>query len=84
MIHHPRAVPENARVLARALPGSARVPRIRRGNLDHPDRAVRVAALDAFLLDDRPHRRDPAARAVALPTVDTLARSRALARSRTW
>lgn len=48
--------------------------------LTHPERAVRVAALDAFLLDDRPHDADPAARAVPLPAGDTLLRSRARAR----
>lgn len=49
--------------------------------LDHPDRAVRIAALDAFLLDERPHAADPAARPVAVPAGDTLTRSRIRARA---
>lgn len=44
--------------------------------LSHADPAVRLAALDAFLLDRFPHAADPSARAVALPAGDTVTRSR--------
>ncbi|RZT87766.1 putative heavy-metal chelation protein [Pseudonocardia sediminis] len=49
--------------------------------LEHPDPAVRLAALDAFLLDRAPHGTDPAARAVVLPPGDTVTRSRCRART---
>ncbi|WP_018350549.1 Rossmann-like domain-containing protein [Longispora albida] len=47
--------------------------------LRHPDPAIRLAALDAFLLAVQPHESDPAAEAVRLPAGDSLARSLARA-----
>ncbi|MQA08693.1 MAG: hypothetical protein GEU98_09125 [Pseudonocardiaceae bacterium] len=49
--------------------------------LGHPDRAVRVATLDAYLLNVLPHARHPSARAVRLPAGDSLRKSEARARA---
>ncbi|MFF2043049.1 Rossmann-like domain-containing protein [Kitasatospora sp. NPDC058170] len=49
--------------------------------LDHPLTAVRVAALDAYLMHCRPHTRAAGARPVALPAGTSLAKSRARARA---
>lgn len=49
--------------------------------LDHPLTAVRVAALDAYLMHCRPHTRAAGARPVTLPAGGSLAKSRARARA---
>lgn len=49
--------------------------------LSHPERAVRVAALDAYLAFLTPHARHPGARTVRLPAGDSLEKSRARAES---
>lgn len=49
--------------------------------LDHPVPAVRVAALDAYLMHLTPHSRDHGARPVALPAGSSLEKSTARARA---
>ncbi|MGY0231785.1 hypothetical protein [Longispora urticae] len=52
-----------------------------RALLEHPSRAVRVATLDAYLMDRRPFGTDPDAVARTLPAGDSLAKSTARARA---